>query len=246
MTIVKDTDSPLVVVVGGTGAQGGSVVLALLESDKSYRIRTFTRDTAKPSSMALSRHGVEVVGLSLTADNKEAVFAAFEGADYAFLLTNWAEHFDPGRETAEGKLMIDAAKAAGVKGIVWSGLPSMASLSRSKYTQVCHFKSKVLVSEYGRASGVPFVVLQAGGYASNMCTIMRPRKVAPDVWAVSLPISPSARIPLIDAHHDYGLFVRKAIEATVFPDKQTWAVFAEMLSSEDQTTLKTPFSLEIV
>ncbi|KAF7316572.1 hypothetical protein MIND_00176800 [Mycena indigotica] len=237
MTIVKDTNSPLVVVVGGTGTQGGSVVLALSESDKSYRIRTFTRNTAKPSAIVLSERGVQVVGLSLTANNKEAVFAAFEGAAYVFVLTatfSSGKHFDPGRETAEGELMIDAAKAAGVKGIVWSGLPSMASLSHGKYTQVCHFESKVRVSEYGRASGVPFVVLQAGGYASNMRTIMRPRKVAPDVWAVSLPIAPSAPIPLIDVHHDYGLFVRRAIEATVFPDRQTWAVFAEMLSSEDQ------------
>ncbi|KAF7316469.1 hypothetical protein MIND_00166000 [Mycena indigotica] len=234
MTVSKDSSAPLVAVVGATGTQGGSVVLALSESNKPYRIRAFTRDVSKPKAKALADKGVEVVSVSITADNKDAVFKAFQGADYVFLVTNWAEHGDPSRETVEGKLMIDAAKAAGVKGIVWSGLPSIEAISGGKYKRVGHFESKARVSEYGRAAGVPFVDVQAGGYASNVRTFSRPIKTSDDTWTVSLPQSASTKTPIIDCDKDYGLFVRKALEAPVFPDKQTWTSFGDLISNEDQ------------
>ncbi|KAJ7056864.1 hypothetical protein C8F01DRAFT_1372198 [Mycena amicta] len=127
----------------------------------------------------------------------------------SYLVTNRAEHGDPSCETTEGKLMVDAAK--GVQGIIWSALPSMAALSGGEYTQ-------------------------AGSYASNYLNVMRPTGIAPDtdVWAVSLPPSPSSAMYLIDADLDYGLFVRRAIEAPVFPDKQTFATWGEEITIQDQ------------
>ncbi|KAJ7052728.1 NmrA-domain-containing protein [Mycena amicta] len=229
MTITQDTNSPLVVVAGATGNQGGSVVRALIESEKAYRIRGLTRNALKPATKALKEKGVEIVAVSVTAENKDAVFKAFEGAHVAFLVTNWVDHGEPTRQIAEAKLMIDAAKAGGAKGIIWSGLPSPAALSAGKYTQVVPFESKVLVAEYGRQSGVPFVDVQGGGYASDFLTTKRPRRIAPyaDVWQVSFPMAPSLEVPLLDAERDYGLFVRKVIEAEVFPDKATWAAWGE-------------------
>ncbi|KAF7288780.1 NmrA domain-containing protein [Mycena indigotica] len=64
---------------------------------------------------------------------------------------------------------------------------------------------------------------------------MRPVRVSEDTWAVNLPLPPTRRMPIIDAEQDYGLFVRKALELPVFPDKQTWATFDELISFEDQT-----------
>ncbi|KAF7327242.1 hypothetical protein MKEN_00301500 [Mycena kentingensis (nom. inval.)] len=236
MTASNTTTAPLVAVVGATGAQGGSVVRNLLESDKDYRIRAFTRDASKPAAKALEAKGVEVVQLSLVEDNKESVFEAFAGVDYAFIVTNWAEHGDPPRETREANLMIDAAKAGGARGIIWSGLPSIAALSGGKYTQVGHFESKARASEYGRASGVPFVDIQAGGYMSNLVGMLRPQKISssPDVWALNLPTPPGAVMPMVDAHADYGLWVRKAIESEAFPDGQTWATGGENVTMAEQ------------
>ncbi|KAJ7052718.1 NAD(P)-binding protein [Mycena amicta] len=182
MTIAQDISALLVAVVGATGVQGGSVIRALIESDKSYRF---------PAAKALTDKGVEVVVVSL--------------------------------ETTEGKLMVDAAK--GVQGIIWSALPSMAALSGGKYTQVSHFETC--------NPGVPFVNIQAGSYASNYLNVMRPTGIT-DVWAVSLPPSPSSAMYLIDADLDYGLFVRRAIEAPVFPDKQTFATWGEEITIQDR------------
>ena len=83
MTISQDSSAPLIVVVGATGAQGGSVVKNLAESDKPYRIRGITRDSAKAKAQELANKGVELV--QMEACTKDEVFKAFEGATYAFV-----------------------------------------------------------------------------------------------------------------------------------------------------------------
>jgi hypothetical protein len=72
------------------------------------------------------------------------------------------------QEISQGELLLDASKAAGVKGIVWSGLVPAQKISGGKYTKVEAFDGKALVTEYGRASGIPFVEVQAGFYATNL------------------------------------------------------------------------------
>jgi hypothetical protein len=85
MTITKAQSTPLIAVVGATGVQGGSVIKALSESDKPYRIRGFTRDVAKPAAEALKKRGVELVAVNLVLENKEEVYKVFVGTDYAFV-----------------------------------------------------------------------------------------------------------------------------------------------------------------
>lgn len=85
MTITQDTTAPLVAVVGATGVQGGSVIKALSESDKAYRIRGFTRDASKPQAQELSQRGVEVIAVDLSVENEKQVHEAFKGATFAFV-----------------------------------------------------------------------------------------------------------------------------------------------------------------
>ncbi|KAJ7935958.1 NmrA-like family-domain-containing protein [Mycena leptocephala] len=124
------------------------------------------------------------------------------------LVTNFWEHVDMDREVAEGKLLIDAAKAGGVSGIVWSGLPSATKLSGGKYPHVWHFDGKAAVTEYGRQAGVPFVDVQAGAYGSNYFTPpFAPAKQADGSFLLARPVKPTTAMPFIDAEHDYGIFL---------------------------------------
>ena len=50
----------LVVIIGITGNQGGSVARTFLE-DAQWRIRGLTRDAGSPASQALSAKGIEMV-----------------------------------------------------------------------------------------------------------------------------------------------------------------------------------------
>ncbi|KAF8177132.1 NAD(P)-binding protein [Mycena galopus ATCC 62051] len=235
MTITHDTSAPLIAVVGATGIQGGSVVRALAESDQPYRVRGFTRDATKPAAQALAKLGVAIMAVSLGVDNKDQVYHAFAGADFAFLVTNpWEPgHLDADREVAEGKLMIDAAKAGGVAGIVWSGLRSITALSGGKYTHVWHFDGKAAITAYGRAAGVPFVEVQAGTYGSNFLAAMAPTKQADGSFVLAWPASSLSVLPVIDAVRDYGLFVRYVLELPVFPDGAEFLAYGENVSLQD-------------
>ncbi|KAJ7662898.1 NAD(P)-binding protein [Mycena rosella] len=218
MTITQAPSALLVVVVGATGVQGGSVINALAESDKPYRIRGFTRDITKAASEALIKRGVEMLGISLVVDNVKEVYTAFAGANFVFLVTNFWEHINMEKEISEGKMLIDAAKAAGVERIVWSGLAATTKISRGKYPHVYHFDGKAAVTEYARQSGVPFVNVQAGFYASNF--LGNPSMLAkqPDgTFAIPWAIKPTTVMPIIDAANDYGLYVRRVLELPVFP-----------------------------
>ncbi|KAJ7442170.1 NAD(P)-binding protein [Mycena galericulata] len=233
MTITQTPSAPLIAVVGATGTQGGSVIKALEESDKPYRIRAFTRDATKPAAQELVKKGVEVVTISLVVENATKVHEAFVGANFAFLVTNFWEHLSVEKEVAEGKLLIDAAKAAGVNGIVWSGLTSVSKTSAGKYVHVIHYEGKAEVTEYGRQSGVPFVEVQAGFYASNFRDMpIMIGKQDDGSFAIEWPVEPTTVFPIIDVAHDYGLYVRQVLELPVFPGG------SEVLTSGDNITVK--------
>jgi len=237
MLITSESNSaaPLVVVVGSTGNQGGSVIQALAESDRPYRIRGLTRDVAKPAAQKLVSQGVEMVGVSITLDNAEAVYKAFAGANIAFIVTNFWEHLDMKREAAEGKMMVDAAKAAGVDLLIWSGLDSVSEISKGKYTTVDHFEGKAEITAYARQSGVPLITAQIGWYGTNHLLFdgYKPTKEADGSYVLALPVGPDTVFPFIDAPHDYGQFVRKAIESPSFGPGSEILASSEDISIRD-------------
>lgn len=66
----------LVVVIGATGKQGGSVVDALLKNPESYSVRAVTRNPNSDKSCALAARGAEVVAGNL--DDYNSLLKAFQ------------------------------------------------------------------------------------------------------------------------------------------------------------------------
>ncbi|KAK6222482.1 nad -binding protein [Colletotrichum tabaci] len=73
--------SKLIVVLGATGNQGGSVVDAFLPQP-GWQVRAITRDSSSARSKSLAGRGVEVVEANLNAP--ETLLSAFEGARAIF------------------------------------------------------------------------------------------------------------------------------------------------------------------
>src|ERR1700722_4966191 len=113
----------LIAVVGATGQQGGGVVRAL------------TRDPGKHPKLA-----DEVVAADL--NRPETLNAAFAGAYGVFLVTNAWEAGEG--ESKQATSAIKAAKAAGVRHLIWSTLPNVEKISGGKIA-VPHFTEKAEV-----------------------------------------------------------------------------------------------------
>ncbi|KAJ7353404.1 NAD(P)-binding protein [Mycena albidolilacea] len=201
MPISSSSSAPLIVIVGATGNQGGSIVQALAESDRPYRIRGLTRDVTKPAAQKLANQGVETVNVILSVANADAVQKVFKGADFVFVVTSFWEHFDREREAAEGRMMVDAAKAAGVKLFIWSALESVSEVSKGKYIHVDHFDGKGEITAYAHASGIPLLIVQAGWYMTNFLFFdaMAATKEADGSYTLGLPVSADTVVPGIES-----------------------------------------------
>ncbi|KLO10536.1 NAD(P)-binding protein [Schizopora paradoxa] len=212
MAITKALTAPLFTVVGATGGQGGSVVRALQASSLQYRVRAITRDASKPAANALKELGCDV----LEADVKTAdgVKKAFDGADigFAMTLTDFTSPDFAEKEYAEAVLQIDAAKAAGVKTLVWSGMPHISNISGGKQS-VAHFENKANVTTYARSlGGLKVIDVQPGTFFSNFLRHNAPRKLEDGSFVLTMAANPDTKLPVIDIDADYGKYVISALE----------------------------------
>lgn len=105
--------SNLLVVLGATGNQGGSVINSILgdaTAKSMFKIRAITRDTTKPKAKALADRGAEVVAADLA--DKESLARAFEGAYAVFSVTDYWAKMSKAVEVEQGKNVADAAKVS--------------------------------------------------------------------------------------------------------------------------------------
>jgi len=188
----------IIVVFGATGAQGGGLVRAILNDPNSeFTVRAVTRDANSDKSKALEAMGAEVVEADLA--HPEKVLKAMEGAYGAYCVTFFWAHFSPEQEAAEAKCMADAAKAAGLKHVIWSTLEDtrlhvplhddrMPTL-QEKY-KVPHFDSKGESNRFFTEAGVPTTFLLTCFYWENLIYFgMGPKRGADGVLAITYPMA---------------------------------------------------------
>ncbi|KAL5337638.1 hypothetical protein BJX70DRAFT_227739 [Aspergillus crustosus] len=165
------SEKPLLVVLGATGNQGGSVLSYFLSTSPStYALRGVTRTPTSAKSAALAERGVEIVAASF--DDPASLDAAFQGASAIFSVTDfWPPFFDPAQrekaaasgqsigercrdlEIQQGRNIINAAaKVDTLEHFIFSTLPDTRKLSSGKYNHVYHFESKGKSEEYGRTA----------------------------------------------------------------------------------------------
>jgi NAD(P)-dependent dehydrogenase (short-subunit alcohol dehydrogenase family) len=152
----------LVVVVGATGNQGGSVARRFLR-DPAFAVRGLTRNPSSPASQALAALGAEMVAADL--DDVKTLEVAFKGASVIFSVTQyWEPFFRPDCrakakelgvtcrkyaydvEYQQGKNIADAAATTldtlGENGFLVSTLSHANKCSGGTFTELYHFDSK--------------------------------------------------------------------------------------------------------
>ncbi|OSS53818.1 hypothetical protein B5807_01292 [Epicoccum nigrum] len=143
-------EKKIIVVVGATGLQGGSVVDAFLQVPEQYHVRALTRnvDSAKAKMLAQK---TEVVSGDLK-DN-DSLSRAFQDAHIIYAMTDFWADMDFDVEYAQGKALADIADALPcLEHFIWSALPDAKTISNGKYPHVYHWQSKAAVTDYIRES----------------------------------------------------------------------------------------------
>ncbi|XP_029432317.1 nmrA-like family domain-containing protein 1 [Rhinatrema bivittatum] len=183
----------LILVLGATGAQGGSVAKALLE-DGTFAVRAMTRDPEKAAAKELKQQGAEVVKGDL--DDKKSLVTAFTGISAAFVVTNFWEligktkdaSLSKDKEIQQGKLVADIAKSLDLKHVVFSGLENVKKLTKGQ-VEVPHFDAKGEVEEYFRAIGVPMTSVRLSFYYQNFLSNLSSQKdPSGDGYALMYPM----------------------------------------------------------
>ncbi|XP_002736731.1 nmrA-like family domain-containing protein 1 [Saccoglossus kowalevskii] len=172
----------LVAVFGATGIQGGSVARALLKNP-IYKVRAVTRNLDSSKAEKLKESGAEVVKADL--DDKSSIDAALTGCYGVFGVTNYWEYLDKSREIQQGRNLADAAKNAGVKHVVFSGLENVKSL----FGKACdHFDGKWEIEEYMAEIGLPYTSVRYSKYVENILGTLKPIKGPDGVYYLGIPV----------------------------------------------------------
>ena len=245
-------DRKVIAVLGATGAQGGGLVRAILnDPNGGFAARVLTRDVNGVKAQEFARLGAEVVAADV--DDPESLKKAFEGAYGAYCVTFFWAHFSPEKEMAEAKAMAEAAKAAGLRHVIWSTLEDTRMwipLSDNRMPtlqgnyKVPHFDAKGESNHFFTDEGVPTTFLLTSFYWDNFIYFgMGPKKGPDGKLDITFPMD-DKKLPGIAAEDigrcAYGIFKKGdeligktvAISGENLTGAQMAAAFSEVLGSE--------------
>src|SRR3954454_15574974 len=134
--------SKTVLVIGATGAQGGSVARHLL-ANRDYHVRALTRNVNSEAAQRLRHAGAELV--EGTLDQVHTLRVGLQGCNAVFGVTNYWEHFE--RERVHAKNLVDAVAESGVDQFIFSTLPSTKKMSGGA-VECEHLDIKAEAEEY--------------------------------------------------------------------------------------------------
>lgn len=213
-------DKKIIAVIGATGGQGGGLVRAILnDPNGGFAARAITRNISSDKARALAAAGADVIAGDV--DDEESLVRAFTGAHAAFCVTFFWDHFSPAKEKAEAAMMARAAKAAGVKHVIWSTLEDTRQwvpLSDQRMPtlqgnyKVPHLDSKGEANVEFTRAGVPTTFLLTSFFWENLIFFgMGPRKGPDGKLTFVLPMG-NKKLPGIGVEDigrcAYGIFKR--------------------------------------
>ncbi|KAH6839587.1 hypothetical protein B0I37DRAFT_386780 [Chaetomium sp. MPI-CAGE-AT-0009] len=224
----------LVVVLGATGNQGGSVARRFLQ-DPQYVVRGLTRDPSSAAAKELAALGAEVVRADL--DDVDSLKAAFTGANIIFSVTNyWEPFFRPDCrakakelgitcrryaydvEYQQGKNIADAAATVvdslAENGFLASTLSHAGKCSNGKFKDLYHYDAKADVFPDYVAAAHPQLAAKMScihtGFFTTSHRILPGsyfKKLDDGTFEMCFPCNPDKPIPHLDVNADTGNFV---------------------------------------
>ena len=154
------SEQPTVLVIGATG-QAGRLIVAEFDRDPgNVRLRLAARKQADIEKLQAA--GKDAVHFDL--DDPQTFAPALAGVDRLFLLTGYTVDM-----LVQSKVLVDAAKKAGVGHIVHLGIFGQWDCTDP------HFAWHQLIEKYIEASGIAWTHLHPNVFMENLLTFFAPR-----------------------------------------------------------------------
>jgi hypothetical protein len=193
-------------VVGATGTQGGEVAHALLA--RGEVVRALVRDRHSPASMALQRMGAEIAEVDL--DDADSLHIALPGTDALFSV-QLAPGSDPDIERRQARILMAAARAAGIRHVVHSSVSntgafdSMAGWVEGRWERN-YWESKRDAEDHVRHAGFPTYSILRPAFMMDNFAIPKAQRMFPDLaeGKILTAIEPETPMVLIAAE-DIGI-----------------------------------------
>lgn len=195
----KMTEQRTIAVFGATGAQGGSLVKALLAGGE-FKIRALTRNTESEKAKAIAALSSDIELMQADLDDVASIEKAFSGCHGAYVVTNYWEHMDAAREVTQFENATAAAKSADLKHVVLSTFECSREIIKNKDEYkvfndkyfVPHFDGKGEHSERLQAE-IPSTLFYTSFYYENFIAFgMGPKKMSVDApYGVTMPMGES-------------------------------------------------------
>lgn len=217
-------------VLRATGSQGKSVIKHLTKT--GWNTHALVSEPSTERALALKSFGDRVSLHKGAIDDPTSVQAAIEGCNAVFLtqMPSWTE----GSEAREARIVIEQAKAAGVRHILYTTNVGIKDPEiRKKFGNPAiapAITGKLEVEQLVRESGIPWTILRPGWFMSNVLPPMV-NMVLPGLSEGNFVNSYTAETVLaaVDTD-DIGAFTAAAFNA---PDKfvgQVVPVVSEMIT----------------
>ncbi len=194
-----------ILVLGGTGRQGGATARELLRRGRS--VRALLRDPQAPRARALAAAGAALVRGDL--DDPASLRAALRGVHGVFSVQTFRGAGGVEGEERQGRAVADAAAEAGVAHVVYS---SVGGAERD--SGIPHFESKWHVEQHIAKLGLPATTLRPAMFYDILHDVgPRPRDGG---LVLGMWLRPEVAVQVI-AVEDIGAFA-----ADAFADPDGW------------------------
>ena len=177
--------SKVITVFGATGSQGGSVLRALVNSDK-FHIRAITRNAKSDKAKHLAElKNVTVQEADL--NNRASLDKSLKGSYGVFLVTDLAIDPKAPSESQQGINLIDSSIKNKVSHLVFSGLENIKTVIGKP---CLHFDNKEMIESYGmmHRDKLNFTSIRMPAFYQVLTTMML-KQVKPNEFISTLPMS---------------------------------------------------------
>lgn len=220
-----------ILVIGATGAQGGSVARHLLQDGK-FQVKCLTRNLQSEAALVLKEAGAELVKGDL--GDKDSLVEALKGCYGVFGVTNFWEHFEG--EYEHGKNLIDAVAESEVEFFVLSSLPSAIKTTNGKHSAL-FYDLKGKMEDYAQSKGVEATFVHVAFYYENLLSYFPPLLQEDGSYAFGFPMDET---PLASCSvEDLGGFISPIFEAAEIYKGKTVGFVGDEFSSAEFARLMT-------